>query len=103
MTTIRLEPLSVEDSRKMVEHLLGMNGVPDKYGRWILEKSEGNPFFVEEVVRAPQEDGMLLRDETGTRWLDDADGDPALALPDSLQALIVSRIDRLNEETRRTL
>ncbi len=87
----------------MVEHLLGMNGVPDKYGRWILEKSEGNPFFGEEVVRAPQEDGMLLRDETGTRWLDDADGDPALALPDSLQALIVSRIDRLNEETRRTL
>ena len=51
LTEIRLEPLSDEDSRALVANLLVIESLPDQVRDLILERAEGNPFFVEEVVR----------------------------------------------------
>jgi len=60
-TQLRLDPLSTESGEEMLKALLddGHDLVPLK--RVIIEKTEGNPFFMEEIVQALFEYGALLR------------------------------------------
>src|ERR671924_1516719 len=78
-TAIELEPLAREESEQLANALLAEHDVSDKVQARLLDKTEGNPLFVEEIVRVLVEQGA-------------AGGD---RIPDSLQALISARIDRL--------
>ena len=101
-TEIAVTPLSSEDSDTLVGSLLSVADLPIQLRQVILEKTEGNPFFLEEVVRSLIDSGAVVPDENGTRWR--AVGTvESIAIPDSLQALLVSRFDRLEEDARRTL
>ena len=99
---IVLQPLDAGNSRELVEHLLAISELPPKLLAMIEEKAEGNPFFVEEVVRSLIDSGAVVREEAGARWTAEADVDE-IQIPDNLQSLLVSRIDRLEGEARRTL
>ncbi len=101
-TELVLSPLSAEDSQALVDHLPAMADLPAQLRQSILERAEGNPLFVEEIVRSLMDRGVIVRDETG--WRAAADVDPErVVIPASVQALLMARIDRLEEETRRTL
>src|SRR5438445_1940766 len=78
-TAIELEPLGREDSEALAGALLKEHHVAEHVRSRLLDKTEGNPLFVEETVRMLLEEG--------------ADGDDRI--PDSLQAMIGARIDRL--------
>jgi class 3 adenylate cyclase/tetratricopeptide (TPR) repeat protein len=85
-TAIELGPLTEEESELLVEKLLaqlaGTSGaVPAPLPREVLERTEGNPLFVEETIR------MIIEAGSGS--------DAADRVPDSLQALIAARIDHL--------
>ena len=85
-TAIELEPLSEEESETLVEKLLaqlaGRTGeAPPTLPKEVLERTEGNPLFVEETIR------MLVEGGSGDGWAD--------RIPDTLQALIAARIDHL--------
>ncbi len=99
---VMLQPLSAGSSRELVDHLLSISDLPPKLHSLIEQKAEGNPFFVEEVVRTLIDRGAVLRDAGGAHWKAGTDIDE-IAIPDNLQSLLVARIDRLAEETRRTL
>ncbi|MGH2620376.1 MAG: adenylate/guanylate cyclase domain-containing protein [Anaerolineales bacterium] len=99
---VMLQPLSAGSSRELVDHLLSISDLPPKLHALIEQKAEGNPFFVEEVVRTLIDRGAVLRDASGAHWKAGTDID-GIAIPDNLQSLLVARIDRLAEETRRTL
>ena len=99
---IVLKPLDAGNSRELVDHLLAISELPPKLHVMIQEKAEGNPFFVEEVVRSLIDNGAVVREEAGARWTAEADVDE-IQIPDNLQSLLVSRIDRLEGEARRTL
>ena len=101
-TEITIGPLSDENSDSLVSSLLTTSDLPRELRSLILQKAEGNPFFVEEVVRTLIESGMVSRDETGMHWTATTTAQN-IAIPDSLQSLLVSRFDRLEEEVRRTL
>lgn len=101
-TEIELKPLTDDDSDTLIGNLLTVSELPIELRRLILKKAEGNPFFVEEVIRTLIDEGALQRDETGLHWetkkkIED------ISLPDNLQALIIARIDRLDSDIRRTL
>ena len=100
LAEIALHPLNDKESRQLIAGLLDSADLPDALVSHILEKAEGNPLFVEEVVRHLIERGVLNRDAGGA-WGVTSLAD--VALPDSLQALLTARIDRLDEATRRTL
>jgi class 3 adenylate cyclase/tetratricopeptide (TPR) repeat protein len=106
-TEIVLSPLSTEDSGLLVNSLLTISDLPPKLRESILQKSEGNPFFVEEVVRMLIDNGAVVRDADASgrlHWRTATDVDALrLSIPGNLQALLLARIDRLEEETRRTL
>jgi predicted ATPase len=89
-TTISLSPLSAEDGTELIRHLLD-GGAPEEVVGAILRRSEGNPFFAAELLRMMIEDGTLARADGAWRRVRDMPG----ALPDTVQAVIASRIDML--------
>lgn len=101
--TITLQPLSGDDSAGLVEQLLDIAALPRELVETILQKSEGNPFFIEEVVRTLLEDGLVAHDNGRLRWIAGVQDLEQLTVPDNVQALLIARIDRLEREARRTL
>lgn len=100
MRELALDPLSSEDSRRLVANLLAIESLPESVRQLIYEKSDGNPFFVEEVMRMLIEQGAIEeRDGTwsATRAIDDVE------IPDNLHGLLLARIDSLPAESRHTL
>jgi class 3 adenylate cyclase len=100
LTEIRLEPLSTDQARSLVANLLEIESLPQKTRDLILAKAEGNPFFVEEVIRMLIDRGAIRRE--GNSWIATATV-VGVEIPDTLQGLLLERIDRLPMESRRTL
>ncbi|HET7467081.1 MAG TPA: adenylate/guanylate cyclase domain-containing protein [Candidatus Dormibacteraeota bacterium] len=100
LTEIRLEPLSLEDSRTLVSNLLTIESLPVQTRDAILAKAEGNPFFVEEVIRMLIDRGGIVQD--GERWVA-TDQAASIDIPDTIHGLLLARIDRLSQESKRTL
>lgn len=84
--TLELEPLPLVESAELVSALTAEIGVPIDVDA-VLAKTEGNPLFVEETIR------MLVERQ----------GRGVEGIPDTLQALIAARIDRLSSPQRRLL
>ena len=104
-TEIDLRPLSDEQSDELINRLLSIPDLPDSLMARIRYRTGGNPFFIEEVVRTLIENGAVVpedRPENGTlrRYWRATSESAAIDIPDSLQGLLSSRIDRLEEETR---
>jgi DNA-binding SARP family transcriptional activator len=93
-----LEPLPPEDARRMVDELVGR--LPEAVERLVLERAEGNPFFLEEAL-ASLVDRRLLRRE-GDRWVVTEEL-TSIEVSDSVHALLAARIDLLPEEGKRAL
>ena len=99
---VKLSPLTVQHSTVLVNNLAGSLNLPLPLCEKILRKTEGNPFFMEEVIRSLVSDGVLVRDPEAGTWQLVRRVDEVL-LPDTLQGLILSRIDRLDEEAKQAL
>ena len=91
-----LEPLQVS---AMVTNLLGVSQTPADLAAVIWGKAEGNPLFVEEIVRSMLERGVLRRDAERVRWA----GTASVDFPARIQDIVSARFDRLEEPVRRTL
>jgi predicted ATPase len=100
ITEISLDALSVTESRQMVANLLEVEALPEKTRNLILRKSEGNPFFVEEVIRMLIDRGAIMQDNGD--WVA-AGNIGQIEIPDNLQGLLLARIDRLPEDVKHTL
>ena len=100
LSEIRLDPLSVDDSRTLVGNLLSIESLPQETRNLILARAEGNPFFVEEVIRMLIDRGAIARE--GDRWVANEKA-ARVEIPDTLHGLLLARIDRLSPESRRTL
>ena len=100
LTEIRLAPLSQDASRELVSNLLRIESLPPETRDLILAKAEGNPFFVEEVIRMLIDRGAIVND--GDRWVATAKIG-RIEIPDTLHGLLLARIDRLPQESKRTL
>jgi DNA-binding SARP family transcriptional activator/tetratricopeptide (TPR) repeat protein len=99
-TELRLSELSHEQSAQMVASLLRTASLPLSARELILERCQGNPFFIEEVVQALLESGLLY--EAGGVWRTRERLDRS-AVPGTIQQVILGRMDRLDEGLRRLL
>ena len=89
--TIWLEPLPATATSRMVDELLAVE-LPAELRALVAERAEGNPFFVEELVGSLVEAGVLERGDEG--WVAH-DLPPGFSVPDSINAVLAARIDRL--------
>jgi tetratricopeptide (TPR) repeat protein len=92
--------LSTEESARMAAAVLAADGLPDALRSVIGAKAEGNPFYVEELVKSLEESGAIRRVEGRLALTQPL---TALAIPGSIQDVIAARIDRLAEAPKRTL
>jgi class 3 adenylate cyclase/tetratricopeptide (TPR) repeat protein len=83
----------------MIKALLGAPTVPPALARFIWDKASGNPLFVEEVVRALGERGLIGRDDGAVTWSGTAD----VPFPDTIQDIMRARIDGLQDRVKRTV
>ena len=97
---IPLKPLDAGEGAQLFQNLLQIPGIPKGFKDRILAKAEGNPFFLEEILRSLIDAGTLVF--SGGVW-EHASGGTALAVPDTVQAVIASRLDRLEPEVREVL
>jgi class 3 adenylate cyclase/CheY-like chemotaxis protein len=97
---ITLKPLSGPESRQLVETLLTIDSLPESVKDMILRKSEGNPFFIEEVIRSLIEGGLVYREDG--RWkAHDQVAD--IDVPDTIQSVVLARVDRLQADAKYVL
>jgi class 3 adenylate cyclase len=100
LTEINLRALSEADSRRLISNLLELEALPDNVRKLILSKAEGNPFFVEEVIRMLIERQAIVRQNGG--WTA-GKSIHKVDIPDNLRGLLLARIDRLPEDVKQTL
>ncbi|MGH2590616.1 MAG: ATP-binding protein, partial [Actinomycetota bacterium] len=98
--SIYLEPLSDAEGEAMLDDLLSGPVAPD-LRRTIVERSEGNPLYVEEIVRKLIDDGVL-RATDAAKWEVALPVDH-VELPRSVQGLIAARLDGLPEDEKAAL
>jgi class 3 adenylate cyclase len=100
LTEVTLHALSERDSRQLVANLLKIELLPESVRSTILKQAEGNPFFVEEVIRMLIDRGAIVHQEGG--WTAGAEIE-SIEIPDNLQGLLMARIDRLSDEVKHAL
>jgi class 3 adenylate cyclase len=93
-----LEALSTIDAERMVEQLVPAT-LPEPVRQVVIARAEGNPFFVEEVVRTLIDQGVLRRNGGWTV----GELPPDLAVPDTVQAVLAARIDLLEPAEKAAL
>ena len=100
ITRLALQPLSPEETATMAGRLLAAEDFPEEIRALIAAKAEGNPFFIEEVTKSLVEMGALVRTDDGY-----ALGRPVseIVIPDTIQDVIMARIDRLGEAPKRAI
>jgi class 3 adenylate cyclase len=100
LNEIMVSPLSDTDSERLVSNLLEVESLPEETRATILEKAEGNPFFVEEVIRMLIDRGAIVRKDGN--WVA-VQGVEAVNIPDTLHGLLLARMDRLSDEVKYAL
>ena len=99
-TRLALPTLSSADTVQMARAMLATEHLPEALQTLIIQKAEGNPFFVEEVVKSLRETGAMRREGDHyvlARPLDET------VVPDTIQDVLMARIDRLEEAPKKTL
>jgi class 3 adenylate cyclase/tetratricopeptide (TPR) repeat protein len=99
-TQLRLDPLPPASAEELLQALLGDDPSLVPLTRLLIERTEGNPFFLEEGVRALVETRVLVG-ERGAYHL--AKSLESLQVPATVQAVLAARIDRLPPEEKRLL
>ncbi len=125
-TTIALESLSAQESSDLVDALLNTDDLPEVLRHTILSRAEGNPFFVEEIVRMLVDQGVLIRTKEGCWRIGDQNeallselASPAAPpedtiidqhyvfplprVPDTVQGVLAARIDLLSNVEKRVV
>jgi class 3 adenylate cyclase/tetratricopeptide (TPR) repeat protein len=97
---IRLQDLSLTDAQDMLASLLRTENIPSELKRWVQNTTEGNPFYLEELVNTLIESQVLIRENGDwriTRPIRETD------ISSSIHGLIAGRLDRLEKDTKRIL
>ena len=97
---LTLQPLSPADTEAMAAAMLEAQAFPAEIRKLIVDKAEGNPFFIEEVTKSLLELGALTRKAEGYAL---ARPLAEIVIPDTIHDVIMARIDRLGDEPKRAI
>jgi ABC-type oligopeptide transport system substrate-binding subunit/class 3 adenylate cyclase len=100
---LRLDTMSPQDVVELICQCLGVVRVPDAVATLIQEKAQGNPFFSTEMAYALRDAGLILIEDGECRIAPDAGDLSTLSLPDTVQGVVTSRIDRLTPQQQLTI
>ncbi|MBI4573321.1 MAG: AAA family ATPase, partial [candidate division NC10 bacterium] len=99
-TQLRINPLAVEGALAFLQTILGDNHGLQPLTQLLIERTQGNPFFLEESVRTLVETKVLTGEPGAYRLVKAL---PTIQVPATVQAVLAARIDRLAPEQKRLL
>jgi class 3 adenylate cyclase/tetratricopeptide (TPR) repeat protein len=98
--SLELRSLSADETRLLIDGILGDHRLPDSLVRKIISRTDGNPLFVEEMLRSLME-RQVIRQEDGC-WQSGA-ASAEVDVPESIESILSTRIDGLGVSTKRVL
>ncbi|HEY6103466.1 MAG TPA: tetratricopeptide repeat protein [bacterium] len=99
-TTLSLAPLRTDVCRRLVTELLNGEPIPADVREAILSRAEGNPFFIEEILRRLIDGGELVRGDHGWKL---ASPTVEIRIPDTIHGILASRLDLLTPMEKRVI
>jgi len=97
---ISLSRFSDRESKRIIQALIPDHRLPYDFIQLILDKAEGNPLYLEEIVKSLMERNIILKDPTGYKLAKDI---KEIEIPDTIQEIVLARVDRLEEHSKMTL
>jgi len=94
---IKLEPLDERSSEILIDNMLNIRGLHYEFKGKILKRTEGNPFFIEEVVRSYIDEGAIIAKKGSFEVTEKI---KTMVIPHTISDVLMARIDRLEDETR---
>ena len=94
---VSIKPLDKTSGEALVNNILQVKGLRASIKNQILERSGGNPFFMEEIVRSLMDEGAVLKTNSGFEVTEKINH---VVIPYSVNDVLMARIDRLEEKTR---
>jgi tetratricopeptide (TPR) repeat protein len=99
LRAVELDALEEDAERGLLAGLIGTGTLPERLEGELLERAEGNPFYLEELVRSMADAGALTRTNSGWRFESDA----PVEVPDTVEKVVLARLDRLPTATQEVL
>jgi adenylate cyclase len=99
LQSVQLKRMAFEDVSEMIKSILEQEDVPSEFCRLVYEKTGGNPFFVEEIVKSLKEEGVIYREENKWKIKEVT----RIEFPETVKSVIRARISRLDEECQNVL
>jgi class 3 adenylate cyclase/type II secretory pathway predicted ATPase ExeA len=102
LTAIDLPPLTPAECNEMIDLSLGPDSLSNETRTLVSERSEGNPYYLQEMLHSLIDQKVLVQDATTGVWRE-ARAISNLDLPGTLQSLLLARIDQLSADDRHVL
>lgn len=99
LQSIPLKRLSFDSVTEMMKRILGQEDIPGEFCELVFDKTSGNPFFVEEVIRSLEEEEVIYREQKKWKIMEVSE----IEFPETVKDVIKARIRRLGDECQRVL
>jgi tetratricopeptide (TPR) repeat protein len=96
---IALKRMSLSDVSEMIRSVLEQGDVPAEFCKLVYDKTRGNPFFTEEVVKSLKEEGIIYKEESTWKFKDVS----AIEFPKSVKNVLKTRLSRLDDDCQNVL
>ena len=97
--SIQLKRMSLSDVSEMMKNILEQEDVPEEFCKLVYEKTKGNPFFAEEVVKSLKEEEVIFRENN--RWMFKSVS--KIEFPETVKNVLKTRLSRLDDECQSVL
>jgi tetratricopeptide (TPR) repeat protein len=97
--SIQLRRMSLSDVSEMIKSILGQEDVPAEFCKLVYDKTKGNPFFAEEVVKSLKEEEVIYREEDKWKFKEVS----AIEFPETVRNVVKVRLSRLDDECQNVL
>jgi len=97
--SVPLKRMSLDDISEMIKQILEQDDIPAEFCRMVYEKTRGNPFFGEEVVKSLKEDEIIYREQNRWEFKETSE----FEFPETVKNVVKARISRLDEECQNVL
>jgi tetratricopeptide (TPR) repeat protein len=99
LQSAQLKRMSFDEVSEMIKRMLEQDDVPREFCELVYEKTRGNPFFVEEVIKSLKEEEVIYREENKWKIKEVS----KIEFPKTVKGVVKARISRLDEECQNVL
>jgi tetratricopeptide (TPR) repeat protein/tRNA A-37 threonylcarbamoyl transferase component Bud32 len=99
LQSVQLKRMSLDEISEMIKRIIEQDDVPSEFCKLVYQKTRGNPFFAEEVVKSLKEEEVIYREEDKWKLKEIAE----IKFPETIKSVVKARFSRLDNECQNVL